>query len=177
MRVLLTSAPPALGVLFRADWIAYFFLSVSVDGRASSGDCFSDVLAASFSPEFSGRVRCKVPPPSPSPLPTTTNNNNTIWRGTVLTGEEPPPHSGELSHALSHVGCPTQSQLSRPTSSGYPISVGHRLRRKHLWLNCDTFASNEMCLKETQRKKKKLFALRKTKNGKKELKNRKAESP
>ena len=30
----------------------------------------------------------------------TTNNNKTIWRGSVLTGEEPPPHSGELKHAL-----------------------------------------------------------------------------
>ena len=28
----------------------------------------------------------------PSLLPT--HNNNTIWRGSVLTGEEPPPHSG-----------------------------------------------------------------------------------
>ena len=29
------------------------------------------------------------------------NNNNTIWGGSVLTGEEPPPHSGELK-ACSH---------------------------------------------------------------------------
>ena len=28
------------------------------------------------------------------------NNSGTIWRGSVLTGEEPPPHSGELNHAL-----------------------------------------------------------------------------
>ena len=34
--------------------------------------------------------------------------------GFVLTGEEHPPHSGELKHALSQVGGPTQSQLSRP---------------------------------------------------------------
>ena len=31
---------------------------------------------------------------------TTHNNNNTIWRGSVLTGEEPPLHSGQLNHAL-----------------------------------------------------------------------------
>ena len=40
------------------------------------------------------------------------NNNNTIWGGSVLTGKEPPPHSGELNHALSQAGGPTQSQLS-----------------------------------------------------------------
>ena len=28
---------------------------------------------------------------------TNNNNNNTIWGGSVLTGEKPPPHSGELS--------------------------------------------------------------------------------
>ena len=31
---------------------------------------------------------------------TTRNNDNTIWRGSVLTGEEPPLHSGKLNHAL-----------------------------------------------------------------------------
>ena len=42
------------------------------------------------------------------------NNNNTIWGGSVLTGEELPPHSGELKDALPQAGGPTQSQLSRP---------------------------------------------------------------
>ena len=52
---------------------------------------------------------------------TTLNNNNiTIWGGSVLTGEEPAPHSGELKHALPQAGGPTQSQLSRPMSSGHP---------------------------------------------------------
>ena len=82
---------------------------------------------------------------APSDTPTTvaykvsiahqTNNNinsNTIWGGSVLTGEEPPPHSGELKHALSQAGGPTQSQLSRPMSSRHHISMEHRLRRKHL---------------------------------------------
>ena len=50
------------------------------------------------------------------------NNNNTIWGGSVLTGEEPPPHSGEFKHALTQAGGPTQSQLSRPMSSGHHIS-------------------------------------------------------
>ena len=58
------------------------------------------------------------------------NNNNTIWRGSVLTGEEPPPHAGELNHALSQVGGPTQSQLSRLMSSRHRISMEHRLRKK-----------------------------------------------
>ena len=78
------------------------------------------------------------------------NNNNTIWRGSVLTGEEPPPHSGELKPALPQAGGPTQSQLSRPMSSGHHISMEHRLRRKQL--NSDT--SNKKYLKEIQGKKK-----------------------
>ena len=80
------------------------------------------------------------------------NNYNTIWGGSVLTGEEPPPHSGELHHALTQVGGATQSQLSRPMSSGHHISMEHRLRRKQL--NSDTDASNKTYLNEIQEKKK-----------------------
>ena len=80
------------------------------------------------------------------------NNNNTIWGGSVLTGEEPPPHSGELKHALRQAGGPTQSQLSRPMSSGQNISMEHRLQRKQL--NFDTNASNKTHLKEIQEKRK-----------------------
>ena len=69
------------------------------------------------------------------------NNNNTIWGGPVLTGEEPPPYSGELKHALTRADGPTQSQLSRPMSSGHHISMEHRLRRKQL--NSDTNASTK----------------------------------
>ena len=54
------------------------------------------------------------------------NNNNTISGGSVLTGEEPPPNFGELKHALSQAGGPTQPQ-----------------RRKHLLLNPDTNAGKE----------------------------------
>ena len=50
------------------------------------------------------------------------HSNNTIWRGSVSTGEKLPLHSGELNHALFPVGGPTQSQLSRPMSSGHHIS-------------------------------------------------------
>ena len=71
------------------------------------------------------------------------NNNNTIWRGSSLTGEELPPHSVELKHALSQAGGPTQSQLSCPVSSGHHISMQHRLQRKHLLLNLDTNARKE----------------------------------
>ena len=89
------------------------------------------------------------------------NNNNTIWGGSVLTGEEPPHHSGELQHALTQAGGPTQSQLSRPMSSGHHISMEHRLRRKHL--NSDTNASNKKYLKEIQKKKRRNFFFRKMK--------------
>ena len=94
------------------------------------------------------------------------NNNNTIWGGSVLTGEEPPPHSGELKHALPQAGGPTQSQLSRPMSSGHHISMEHRLRRKQL--NSDTNASNKKYLKEIQEKKRKeqTFSSEKMKKGK-----------
>ena len=94
------------------------------------------------------------------------NNNNTIWRGSVLTGEEPPPHSGELKHALLQAGGPTQSQLSRPMSSGHHISVEHRLLRKQL--NSDTNASNKTFLKEIQEnRKEETFFLRKKRKKKK----------
>ena len=90
------------------------------------------------------------------------NNNNNIQSGEApfLTGEEPPPHSGELKHALSQAGGPTQSQLSRPMSSGHHISMEHRLRRKQL--NSDTNASNKKYLKEIQEKRKdETFSLKK----------------
>ena len=84
--------------------------------------------------------------------PFNNNNNNTIWGGSVLTGEEPPPHSGELKHALTQAGGPTQSQLSRPMSSGHHISMEHRLRRKQL--NSDTNVSIKKYLKEIREKRK-----------------------
>ena len=40
------------------------------------------------------------------------NNNNTNSGGSVLTGEELPPHSGELSHGLSQAGA--------QSNPGYP---------------------------------------------------------
>ena len=92
--------------------------------------------------------------PSLTPYRNNNNNNNTIWRGSVLTGEEPPPHSGELKHALPQAGGPTQSQLSRPMSSGHHISIEHRLRRKQQKVNSDTNASNKTYLKATQEKRK-----------------------
>ena len=42
----------------------------------------------------------------------THNNKNTIWRGSVLTGEEPPPHSGEFK-TLRH----TTQQPQPPTTN------------------------------------------------------------
>ena len=99
------------------------------------------------------------------------NNNNTIWRGSVLTGEEPPHHSGELNHALPRAGGPTQSQQSRPMSSGHHISMEHRLRRKQL--NSDTNANNKTYLKEVQEKRKEeTFFMRKMKKRKIKVKKR-----
>ena len=86
------------------------------------------------------------------------NNNNTIWGGSVLTSEEPPLHSGELKHALTQAGGPTQSQLSRPMSSGHHISMEHLLWRKHQWLNCDIHASNEICFQRDKKEERRNFS-------------------
>ena len=89
----------------------------------------------------------------------TNNNNNAIWRGPVLTGEELPPHSGELNR--------TESQLSRRMSTGHHISVEHRLQRKHRKSKLDSNARNETYVKEIQEKGKQILR-KKTKNGKQE---------
>ena len=96
------------------------------------------------------------------------NNNNTIWGGSISTGEEPRPLSGELNHALCQAGGPTQSQLSRLVSSGHHSSMEHGLWRKQF--NSDSYASNKTYLKEIQEKRKEeTFFFRK--NEKKKMKN------
>ena len=62
------------------------------------------------------------------------------------------------NHALSQVGGPTQSQLSRLMTSGHHISMEHRQRRKHPHLNSETHASNEIFLKKKRKKKKHIFS-------------------
>ena len=71
----------------------------------------------------------------------------------------PPPHFGELKHALSQAGGPTQSQLSRPMSSGHHISMEHRLRRKQL--NSDANASKSYLKEIHEKRKDETFFLRK----------------
>ena len=107
---------------------------------------------------------------------TENNNNNTIWRGSVFTGEEPPPHSGELNRALLRADGPTQSQLSRPMSSGHHISMEHRLRRKQS--NSDTNASNQTYFKEVHEKRKEeTFFLRKKEKRKRKKRPKKIGFP
>ena len=93
------------------------------------------------------------------------NNNNTIWRGSVLTGEEPSPQSGELKHALRQEG-QTQSQLSRSMSSGHHISMEHRLWKKQL--NSETNARK-------QKNKEKHFLKRKRKEKKNKIQEKEKE--
>ena len=143
------------------------------DGSFGGSDAFFALLRVvpELSASFSGPSMAKSSLPSRAPMPISiafvdihirlasarvqnnnnNNNNNTIWGGSVLTGEEPPPHSGELKHALTQAGGPTQSQLSRPMSSGHHISMEHRLRRKQL--NSHTNASSKKYLKEIQEKR------------------------
>ena len=98
---------------------------------------------------FFGVVSRNTPSPlsrSPSSSPTHNNNSYTILGGSVLAGEEHPPHSGELNHVLSPTGGPTQPQLSRLVSSGHHISTEHRLPRKQL--NSDSDAKERKMKKE-----------------------------
>ena len=97
------------------------------------------------------------------------NNNN--HNNNNKTSEEPPPTLGELKHALSQACGPTQSQLSRPMSSGHHISMEHRLRKKQL--NSDANASNKTYLKRNTRKKRRNFFLQKMKKKMKKKKNQK----
>ena len=63
----------------------------------------------------------------------------TIWGGSVLTGEESPLHSKQLNHALSQVGGPNQSQLSRLMSSGphlHGAPTTKETSRVFLWYQC-----------------------------------------
>ena len=46
--------------------------------------------------------------------------------------QELPPHLGEIVHALNKALATTQTQLSRPMSSGYHIYMENRLWRKPL---------------------------------------------
>ena len=46
--------------------------------------------------------------------------------------QELPPHLGEFVHALNKALATTQTQLSRPMSSGYHIYMENRLWRKPL---------------------------------------------
>ena len=112
------------------------------------------------------------------PFSNNCHNNNPIWENSVLTSEVLPPHSEKLNHALSQVGGPTQSQLSRPMSSRHHISMEHRLRRKHPELNSDTDASNETYLKYMKkRKRRNIFLRNKWKKKERKMKNMKAKSP
>ena len=95
------------------------------------------------------------------------NNNDTTGEAPFKQARSLHPTLGELNHALSQVGGPTQSQLSRPMSAEHHISMEHRLRWKHPWLNSDTDASNEMCLKKYKKKKRTNMFQEKTKLKKK----------
>ena len=103
---------------------------------------------------------------------TTDNNNNAIWRGCVLTGEEHPPRSGELNHALSQVGGPAIPPFVVRTSHlhGAPTT-----EETYLQLSSDT---NPRKIKRKKKKKmNKKTKKRKTKKRKKveKKKNRKKE--
>ena len=52
------------------------------------------------------------------------NNQHPIWRGSVLTGEELPPHSGALNHALS----PSRWSNPLPAIPPYVVMARHLFR-------------------------------------------------
>ena len=80
------------------------------------------------------------------------NNKNTIWRGSVLAGEEFPPNSGKLKHAS--LLCKRLNPI--PAIPQYVVKTPHlhelRLRRKHLLLNPNTNAANGICLEKNSKK-------------------------
>ena len=76
-----------------------------------------------------------------------------------LSSEEPPPHSGELKHALAQAGAQPNPSCPALCRQGHHISMEHRLRRKQL--NFDTNASIKKYSKEIQEKRKEQNFLRK----------------
>ena len=84
--------------------------------------------------------------------PCTTHNNTTD----TISQARSFHHFGELNHALSEVGGPTQAQQSRPMSSNTTSW------RKHLQLNSDANASNETYVKEKKERRGKTRKQRKT---------------
>ena len=91
------------------------------------------------------------------------SNNN--YSFSISTGHKPPCHSGELKHALTQAGGPTQSQLSRSMSSRHHIFMEHRQRRKQLNLILVPQIKH-IWKKYKKQEKKKLFSLEKKKKEK-----------
>ena len=72
-----------------------------------------------------------------------------------FTGEEPPPHSGELTHDLPQAGGPTQSQLSRPMSSRHHISTTEETSMLNETYECEvTLKSVAPCQKSNFHRRK-----------------------
>ena len=102
------------------------------------------------------------------------NNNNTIWEGSVLTGEEPPLHSGELKHA------PLPSRRPNPIPAIPPYVV----RTPHLHGAPTTEETVKLWYKRQQKKflkqvqekrKEETFSSEKWKNKKQEKKTKTGE--
>ena len=98
------------------------------------------------------------------------NNNYTIWCGYFVTGEELPPHSGGLKHALLQAGGPTQFPafppcvVKTPHLHGAPTTKETSLVKP--WYKC-------WKRKNKQRKRKKQEQKRKRKRKRREKKKEK----
>ena len=89
------------------------------------------------------------------------------WRGSVLTGKEPPTPLWGVESCSFPTIWPAQSQLSQRMRSRHHISMEHRLRRKqlnsdtdakkHLKLNSDTNASKKYIWKEEEKRRNTCF--------------------
>ena len=77
--------------------------------------------------------------PHKTPQTPSNNNNNTIRRGSVSTGEEPPHHSGELSHAVAQPNPKYPALCRQDTTSPRSTDFGGNI----IHLNSETDASNE----------------------------------
>ena len=123
-------------VHLRVDWTAFNFLTVSMDGQASSGDGFSDVLAAYGSPEFwRSVVRGPVP----------TNCSAWRWQQGVhelkrgILGRSPtptPPHPTSLPpspppHTLTHTTHHTHNKHTTNTHNKHTHTHNKHTQQTH----------------------------------------------
>ena len=156
-----------MGVRWRTHWVEHLQAFVCVDVHTHTHSTTNQ--------QQTNNQQTNHHQPSRPADQQTNNNHNPIWRGSASTVEEPPPHSGELHHALSPVGGPTHIPAVPPYVVRTPHLHGAPTSGEHFQLNSDTDASDETNLEEYFYTKKKVR--NNGKHGKKKYENMNAGSP